>query len=158
MRRMRGRRGGGGVSFRWLVGVKGTAKYLKALASGDIASRTDAEARALGCAECASLKRYKIPDRAEWFGAPPFVHTCGPIADPQADPATCGCVMLAQTSPRRAVVTLRGVPLGPGPKAWVASEACTQGRWGRVARVRRWRLAARAWRAVPWSTKEDPPM
>ena len=101
--------------------LKGAAKYVAAIATGDIATPETQERRAKLCAGC--------PDRNRYTALGMYVWTCGTagVDRKDANPPTCGCIVLSgsrnQTSAEAAGKTV------------VASERCPQGRWGSSSRL-----------------------
>ncbi len=100
--------------------IKGAGKYTKAIASGDIATNDEAEARLRTCAMCPSLKRYKQPGgfRTLWCGEPLV-----PVPK-----EACGCLIGAGADVSSPIaVTINGAEYEPAGKLSVASERCPRG-------------------------------
>lgn len=94
------------------VAMKAAAKYLKAIATGDVAPESEAVKRAGICAICTSCQWESVSSLADtergWCGVP-FKET----------DTTCGCFV---------ALSVHG-ELNVGAKVCVASEQCPQDKW-----------------------------
>lgn len=93
------------LTMKGLTGVRGGAKFLAALAKGDLADDAAVEARREVCRACPSRTRSALAGmtaESDWCGAP-LVEALG------ASPPTCGCLVAGKTA--------------------VGSERCPQGKW-----------------------------
>ena len=105
------------------VAADGAQEYLKAMASGDVASpelaRMRVGSQASGCAHCPSMRI--TPSDIEVDGGHLFKLWCGKFGKPDmgSPRPTCGCLV---------GVKINGAAY-PGPKVWVGSEKCPQGLW-----------------------------
>lgn len=104
------------VKNSW-VAMKGSAKYLKAIATGDIRPVERAKTCALACAACPSRTTRPIM----FNGLEVKAGYCGTMLkeDFKSSTPTCGCLVS---------VTFDG-QIFPGAKSMVSSERCPQGRW-----------------------------
>lgn len=94
------------MGLTWTA-VRGAARFVAALALGDVADPSRAETRASSCRECPLREDRTVT------GTPVSVSFCGrPFVEA---PGTCGCLVL-----------FAGRPAG---KIMVRSEACPSGRW-----------------------------
>lgn len=86
-----------------LVGVRGSERYLEAIAMGDVADASIVALRRAVCRGCPSRVRKALPGakKSDWCG-PPLKETG----------RTCGCLLAG--------------------KSIVASESCPQRKWGAV--------------------------
>lgn len=108
----------------WWKSFAGAVKFTSAIAMGDVADEDTQRQRLSVCASCEDLAKRKIPGttdrRMMW---------CGGILPRVGDKATCGCLLMAETTPERAMLTIDGVPLSAAGKTVVGSERCPQEKW-----------------------------
>ncbi len=107
--------------------MTGAAKYIAAIASGDIASCDQMSERIVQCANCDSRK----VKRETWtalFGGP-RTSWCGEpfIAE---EGKSCGCLVMAEADQgAKVTITVHGREYEPAGKTVVASERCPRGKW-----------------------------
>ncbi len=102
------------ASQAWTA-VKGAARYVAAVASGDVVTTTEAIGRLARCQRCEAFTERPDPVRLTIDGTPTELHAyyCG---EPFKESArTCGCLLAVGQS--------------PAGKMLVGSEQCPRGEW-----------------------------
>lgn len=106
-------------------GAKGLARHGRDRLTGNTHTERELAAIAGVCAVCPSLKKYKSKATGR------RVCYCGikGVNAMESVLRTCGCLVLKETHPVRAHVTIDGVSLRAAGKPVGRSEKCPQDRW-----------------------------
>ncbi len=110
------------------LAIEGASEYHEAIASGDVASEEDQDARASTCSTCPNL----TPRGFRVLGLGRVKFYCGEPFEADESRGRCGCPIGTAESPD-AIKQVRVEH--PGPRLMVASKQCPSGRFRAVERV-----------------------